>query len=92
MKPSVEDVLRVLNREKVRSTYGAVAAMCELPNPRSVSRYLGARRPWASWVVSKAQQRPTGYTKAETHADLEGSRLVSTEQELRALMRERSSR
>jgi hypothetical protein len=85
MTPTIDEILEVLNRRRVRATYGAVGEVMRVP-ARSVSRWLGERRPEASWVVAKQTLRPTGYTDDELHPDLPGSRVVTTGAELRQLL------
>lgn len=86
MSPTIEEILSVLNRERVRATYGAVADVIGV-SPRSLSRLLGERRPEASWVVAKRTLRPTGYADAQIHPDVAGSRLISSGDELRLLLK-----
>jgi len=52
-------VLAVLNHEKRRCTYGALAGVLGIAN-QDVGRYLGCHRPDASWVVLKATGQPSG--------------------------------
>jgi hypothetical protein len=85
MTPAVDEILEVLNRHRVRVTYGAVGEVMRVP-AQSVSRWLGERRPEASWVVANQTLRPTGYTDDELHPDLPGSRVVTTGAELRQLL------
>jgi hypothetical protein len=77
MTPTIDEILEVLNRHRVRATYGAVGDFMRVP-AQSVSRWLGKRRPEASWVVAKQTLRTTGYTDDELHPDLPGSRVVTT--------------
>ena len=65
----VNEILEFLNEERIRCTYGAVGEILEVP-ARSVSMYLGERRTAASWVVSKANGKPTGYKDYQRHPDL----------------------
>jgi len=84
--PTIGKVLEALNRHKTRATYGAVAAYLGIL-AQSVGQLLGARRPEASWVVSKKSGLPTGYSRAEYHKDLLSiSRIVETADELASLI------
>lgn len=65
----VNEILRSLNAERIRATYGAVGDLIGIP-AISVSQYLGERRPKASWVVNDDTGQPTGYTSDEMHPDL----------------------
>ncbi len=64
-----ENVLAHLNDIRKRCTYGALAYRLHV-HPLSVSRYLGKKRPRASWVVNATTGKPTGYCKCEEHPDL----------------------
>ena len=66
---SVEDILRFLNAEQVRATYGAVAEVLGVI-PRSMGARLGPRRPEASWIVSGFNGFPTDYGEDEWHSAL----------------------
>lgn len=65
----VDEILEFLNEKRIRCTYTALAVVIGT-NAQSVSRYLGRRRPEASWVVSKENRTPTGYSENERHRDL----------------------
>ena len=65
----VDEILEFLNEKRIRCTYTAVAEVIGT-NAQSVSRYLGRMRPEASWVVSKENRTPTGYSENERHPDL----------------------
>ena len=86
---SIQKVLECLNREKVRCTYEAVADVMG-GIPLGVSRQLGPRRPWASWVVSKNTGDPTDYTEDQKHPDLYRKKHVITtgEELVRCMKRE----
>jgi hypothetical protein len=66
---TLEEILRFLNDQQVRATYGAVAEILNVP-PRSVGAQLGERRPEASWVVNAENALPTGYRQDEMHPSL----------------------
>ena len=66
------EIVRFLNEEKVRATYGAVADLIG-----GIARGVGARltaiysmSPEASWVVNAETGRPTGYDQSQWHPDL----------------------
>ena len=61
---SLEEILKFLNDEQVRTTYGAVADVLGV-SPRSMAALLGPRRPEASWIVSAENGLPTGYDQTE---------------------------
>jgi alkylated DNA nucleotide flippase Atl1 len=87
---TIETILTALNRAHVRATYGAVADVLGISNPRSVGRELRVRRPAASWIVNKRTKRPTGYTSAQLHPNLfQSPRVIATGRELRELLRPR---
>jgi hypothetical protein len=65
----LEEILRFLNDEQVRATYGAVSEVLGVI-PRSVGAALGPRRPEASWVVSADNGLPTDYDQSEWHPAL----------------------
>ena len=63
-------ILQVLNERRQRATYGAVGKAIGV-HPKYVGRrYLGDRRPEASWIVLAHTGKPSGYTGSEMHADL----------------------
>lgn len=64
-----EKILCELSKRKMRATYGAVGCILEVL-PQDVGKYLGCRRPKASWVVNKKTRMPTGYEKHEIDPDL----------------------
>jgi hypothetical protein len=57
---SLLEILRFLNDQQIRATYGAVGDAVGVI-ARNVGARLGYRRPEASWVVSAANGWPTGY-------------------------------
>ena len=65
----IEDILRYLNVERVRATYGAVGGVIGVP-AQSVGQYLGKPLPEASWVVRKDTKMPTGYSAEQMHRQL----------------------
>ena len=64
-----QKILCELNNRKTRATYGAVGCILGVL-PQDVGKYLGCRRPKASWVVNKKTRRPTGYKTHEIHPHL----------------------
>jgi hypothetical protein len=66
---SLDEILQLLNHDKVRATYGAVAEVLGVI-PRSMGARLGTRRPEASWIVSAANGLPTDYSEDEWHPAL----------------------
>jgi dihydrofolate reductase len=65
----LDEVLRFLDEQRLRATYGAVAEVLGVP-ARTMGRRLGARRHEASWVVNARSGRPTGYADHELHPQL----------------------
>ena len=75
-----QKILCELNNRKTRATYGAVGCILGVL-PQDVGKYLGCRRPKASWVVRKSgpgKGKPTGYKKCEIHPQLYCNRHVIT--------------
>jgi len=68
MNWDVELVSQVLNRRKIRATYGAVAAVVGCI-PRNVMRGLPISQE-NSWVVCSKTGLPTGYGPQDLHPDL----------------------
>ncbi len=66
---SLEEILRFLNDEQTRATYGAVAEVLGVA-PISVGARLGERSPEASWIVNAADGLPTGYAQHDMHPAL----------------------
>ncbi len=80
-------ILDCLNRERIRCTYGAVAAVIG-GTARGVGQRLDAKDPRNSWIVNKATGQPTGYLDSQKHPDLRRTaRVIATEAELRELLR-----
>ena len=81
-------ILRALNGRKRRATYGAVAGVLGLAD-QDAGKWLGDRRPWASWVVRAKDGQPAGYEEWQKHPDLRRHEsLLRTEEELREFLRE----
>ena len=80
-------ILDCLNRERVRCTYGALAAVIG-GTARGVGQRLGAKNPRNSWIVNKATGEPTGYVDSQKHPDLRRTaHVTTTEVELRELLK-----
>jgi hypothetical protein len=65
----LHEIVRFLNHEKVRATYGAVAELVG-GIPQSIGARLGSRRAEASWIVNAGSGMPTGYQIQERHPAL----------------------
>ena len=84
---TVETVLAYLNREQVRATYAAVAAVVGICPP-AMGRALGDRRPEASWVVNAVLGMPTGYKPHQIHPELlRTPKIIRSPQELSERMK-----
>jgi len=84
--PRLDEVLRFLNSEQIRATYGAVAGVVG-GIPQSIGARLGHRRPEASWVVNANTKLPTGYAPAEMHPALRRTQdVIESGSELRQRM------
>ena len=80
---SLDRILDALDHYRQRATYGAVAGLVG-----RIARSLMQGRPRDarhSWVVRKADGRPTGYAPSECHPELATrSRVIATAADLRA--------
>lgn len=75
---TLDEILRFLNDQQIRATYGAVAEVLGVA-PRGLGTLLGSRRPEASWVVNASNGLPTDYTQDESHPSLLASAdVIST--------------
>ena len=81
---TIEEILRFLDDEQVRATYGAVAELLNVV-PRSLGARLGERRPEASWIVSADNGLPAGYTQNDMHPSLMRRSEIITSGRLLAL-------
>lgn len=87
MDPRLAEIIRFLNQEKVRATYGAVAGVLGVV-AQSMGARLGPHTPEASWIVNAKTGRPTGYAAGEVHPDLTMDPvIITTADELRRRMR-----
>ena len=85
----LRDIVRFLNEEQVRATYGAVAELVG-----GIARGIGARltavysrSPEASWVVRADSGMPAGYTVSERDpALLNKTEIISSGRELEQRM------
>ena len=64
----LEGVVTLLDRQKQRATYGAVAGYLGVPQQSLMSGL--PMEPRYSWVVSTKDGRPTGYPKEAVHPAL----------------------
>jgi hypothetical protein len=85
---SLDEIIRFLNDEQVRATYGAVAELVG-GIAQGIGARLGPRRAEASWVVNAESGVPTGYRVEERHpALLSKTDIITSGSELdRRLMR-----
>ena len=88
-----QKILCELSKRKTRATYGAVGCILGVP-AWQVSRYLGCRRPKASWVVAgstnkkkgREKGKPTGYKPCQLAEGLCNSPFKETCSELRKFL------
>ena len=71
----INEILDYLCIIETRCTYKAVAEVLGI-NPRSVGRYLGQKRPEASWVVNGKTEEPTGYAGNQKHPRLHKHNVI----------------
>jgi hypothetical protein len=80
---TIDSILEQLDRFHQRATYGAVAAVVNSA-PRSLMSGR-ARDPHSSWIVSRKDGQPTGYTAEQKHPELESrGEILDTTEGLRA--------
>jgi len=79
---TLDSILEQFNRFQQRATYGAVAGVVN-SSPRSLM--LGrARDTRSSWIVSRKDGFPTGYTAEQTHPDIAArSEIIENPEALR---------
>ena len=63
------EILRFLNEEQVRVTYGAVGEVLGVI-PRAMGARLGPHTRERSWIVSADTGLPTGYSQDDMHPSL----------------------
>jgi Arc/MetJ family transcription regulator len=79
---SLAEIIRFLNHEQVRATYGAVAKVLGAI-PRTMGAKLGPRCVEASWIVSTATRLPTDYEHHQMHPALQHKvEIIATGREL----------
>ena len=79
-------ILDCLNRERIRCTYGAAAAVIG-GTARGVGQRLEAKNARNSWIVNKATGEPTGYLDSQKHPDLHRTaHIITTREELCELL------
>jgi hypothetical protein len=79
---TLDSILEDLDRFNQRATYGAVAGVVD-SSPRSLM--LGRpREPRSSWIVSRGNRQPTGYSEDQIHPALAiRERVIETPDDLR---------
>jgi hypothetical protein len=82
----LDEIVRFLNEEQIRATYGAVADIVG-GIPQAIGERLGGladMRPEASWVVNASSGMPTGYLPHQRHpALLSKTEIIKSGSELR---------
>ncbi len=87
MDLSLDRFVDFLARNKIRATYGAVAAAIGVPQ-QSLGELLGAKTRRASWVVNAQSGEPTGYLPDQKDPDLKTTEeIITTGNELLFRMR-----
>jgi len=87
----VEQILDFLSAHKLRATYTAVGEVIGFDRT-AVARFLGQRRPRASWVVRADSGEPSGYSPADMDPCLfDDDHVIETGEELLELMRSSQS-
>lgn len=87
MDPRLAEIIRFLNQEKVRATYGAVAGLLGVV-AQSMGARLGPHTTEASWIVNAKTGWPTGYAAGDIHPELTTNpAIITTAAELRRRMR-----
>ena len=74
---TLDMIIEILEENTQRATYGAVAGVVG-GHPRNVMSHL-PRTPRNSWVVAKANGRPSGYLPHEMHPQLFSTSYVITD-------------
>ena len=84
---TLDSILDQLNEFHQRATYGAVAGVVN-SSPRSLMSGR-ERDPRSSWVVSRENGQPSGYSEDQKDPALtERERILSSPDELRAWLRD----
>lgn len=85
---ALHEIVRLLNEQKIRATYGAVGAISG-DVARNVGRRLGRRSMECSWVVNKKTGLPSGYLPGDLHPDLQRTlEVIDSPDELLRRLRE----
>ena len=80
---TIDSILDQLDRFHQRATYGAVAGLVD-SSPRSLMSGR-ERTQRSSWIVSRKDGKPTGYTPEHTHpAIAERERILGNAEALRS--------
>ncbi|MEP6492033.1 MAG: hypothetical protein ABJF01_05115 [bacterium] len=79
MTHDLDDIIFTVSQHHQRATYSAVAALLG-QTPRLLMRGK-PRAPDNSWIVSKTTGRPTGYSDADAHPQLNANETVLTTRE-----------
>ena len=81
----MQKILAELCKMKTRMTYSAVACLLDV-QPQGVGKWLGERRPEASWVVRKKDGRPSGYETWQCHPCLYKRHVIKSCCQLRDIL------
>jgi hypothetical protein len=73
---TLDEILRFLNDQRVRTTYGAVAELLGVP-AKSLGARLGDRRPDASWIVNAQTGLPAGYEPQDLPPELTRAEIIT---------------
>ena len=71
---SLEEIVHLLDKYRVRATYGAVATYLGRPATFLMSNL--EREPRYSWIVNQDTLLPTGYDDGQKHKDLQLNKMV----------------
>ncbi len=86
---TLDSIIDQLNEYHQRATYGAVAGVVN-SSPRSLMSGRD-RDQRSSWIVSRQDGQPSGYTEEQRHDSLtERERIISSPEELRVWLRDPS--
>ena len=82
MPITAKETLDYLNDVEIRCTYGTFGELTSTPARSVAQKYLGEKRPKASWVVNSKTKKPTGYLPEEMHPHLfMNKEIISTGEE-----------
>ena len=83
MSITAKEILDYLNDVEIRCTYQAFGELMDTPARLVARKYLGEKRPEASWVVSNKTKKPTSYLPEEMHPNLfKNEAIITTGEEL----------